>query len=474
MLLRTRDQFSVASDFPRWQRWALLPAFALLLALRLPLAWQHGRFLDEEATVFLAYAWHFPFADAVLRPFAGYLNLGATLPTALLAQAAKTHIFSLENAPYVTMLLGLLLQTFPALLLLTGKADWISSKTNKLLALLVLALLPATEEVYFNVLHIQFQLALCVALLLALDVPASRPLKIFSAAILVLAPLCGPGAIVFLPLFALRAMIEKDPARLHQILFLSAGSALQFSLFYSASPIRGFSPDAVTTTASLSARFIVMPLFGGGAADRVADLIVRSQLHGYLLTSCFAALAMLYFGLLAYSAWRYRRRTVWLIAGALTIAVVTLRAGLAHPNPYFALYASLGQRYNFLPLALLGLAIVGSIGLAKGRERTVYVALTALMLTTGTIQYFRPREEYAHGPIWSEEVQNWRQDHRHKLRAWPADRLTDLSDTPTLCAPPRSLEGDPAAPRYCESGWMFAFQTVATSSNFIETADGGG
>lgn len=48
------------------QRWALLAAFALLVALRLPAAWAHGRFQDEEATVFLAYAWHRPDRKSVV------------------------------------------------------------------------------------------------------------------------------------------------------------------------------------------------------------------------------------------------------------------------------------------------------------------------------------------------------------------------------------------------------------------------
>ena len=51
------------------QRLVLLASCALLIALRLPKAWIHGRFLGEEGTIFLAYAWHHAAGDALWRSF---------------------------------------------------------------------------------------------------------------------------------------------------------------------------------------------------------------------------------------------------------------------------------------------------------------------------------------------------------------------------------------------------------------------
>ena len=81
------------------ERWALLTLFALIVIFRLPNAWVHGRFQDEEATVFLAYAWHHPSVEALFRPFAGYWNFGANATTVLLSQLVKNGVVPLERRP---------------------------------------------------------------------------------------------------------------------------------------------------------------------------------------------------------------------------------------------------------------------------------------------------------------------------------------------------------------------------------------
>jgi hypothetical protein len=66
-----------AAVYSKSQRILLLAGFAVLLILRLPSAWWHGRLLGEEGTIFMAFAWHRPAGEALWRSFAGYLNLGA-------------------------------------------------------------------------------------------------------------------------------------------------------------------------------------------------------------------------------------------------------------------------------------------------------------------------------------------------------------------------------------------------------------
>src|SRR5579863_104210 len=144
------------SVFSRRQRWALLTVFALLVIFRLPHAWVHGRFLDEEATVFLAYAWHRPWLDALFRPFGGYWNLGANATTLLVVELVKHGVVPLERAPYLTMLMALAAQMLPAALILTGRASWLAGRSAVIAALLLIAMAPSTEEVFFNVMHMQF------------------------------------------------------------------------------------------------------------------------------------------------------------------------------------------------------------------------------------------------------------------------------------------------------------------------------
>jgi exodeoxyribonuclease VII small subunit len=166
---------------------------------------------------------------------------------------------SLEKAPYFTMLAGLAAQLVPAIVVLNSRSPWLQNFRHRGVALLILVLLPTTEEVFLNVMHIQFHLALGVALILCLKGGQGRLRAVFEPSILFLAPLCGPAAILLLPLFALRAVVDRDPSRWRQFAILASGAAIQLVLFYHPSGFRGVPFDPVTLAASLFIRLLVIP-----------------------------------------------------------------------------------------------------------------------------------------------------------------------------------------------------------------------
>jgi hypothetical protein len=432
---------------------SLIVGFALLIAMRLPAVWEHGRFQDEEATVFLAYAWNFPSTEALFRPFAGYWNLAANAATLLVARAVQGGLLPLEQAPYATMAAGLLAQLLPAFLILTGEARWLGGWMHRGAMLLAIALAPATEEVLLNVMHIQYHLALCVALILALEVPRSLGRRSFALLILFLAPLCGPGAIVFLPLFIFRALAVRDGARATQLAALALGSAIQLGLFYEASPVRGASLPPVDLLAAMAVRLFALPLSGTSGSYALADLARAKP----LIMAAVALLLVAGLTALAWSAWKRRDQSLWLLGASVAILGVTLGAGLATSDPYSAFFPYAGPRYNYLPLALFGVLLLAGCRQTGGREPgAVAVGLPALFLVMGAIHYFDPGPLYAEGPNWRNEVQAWRQDPTRPLAVWPAPFAADLSGRALPCKP-SGPRGDPTAPRYCESGWISYF-----------------
>jgi hypothetical protein len=435
-----------------------LAAFALIVILRLPNVWIHGRFQDEEATVFLAYAWHYPWLDALFRPFAGYLNLGATVPTVLVAQLVRNGVLQLEHAPYLTMIISLAFQVLPAVLLLTGNAEWLEERLAMIAALLMIAIAPATEEVFLNVLHIQFHLALCVALILALDVPPRRATNVGYCVLLFLAPLCGPGAIVLVPLFALRSAIDRDRTRLAQLAALTAGAAIQLLLFYGSSPLRGNSANPATIAAAMFVRLIALPLMGVRSADYAASSIQASQTVGGTLWQLAAGTAVILFAVLIGLAAKRRDGAIWLVLSALGIAMASFGLGIVIVNPADLFSVVRGERYNFLPIVLLSLSLVALAMRPSGKGKRVFACLCALVLFSGATGYFKPFQDYAEGPSWAAEAQAWIKDHRHPLAVWPGRWPADLSDETVQCRPANyNLAPSPTEPRYCESGWAGGF-----------------
>ncbi|WP_174291715.1 hypothetical protein [Sphingomonas bacterium] len=453
--------------FTRSQRWLLLAAFALLVAFRLPQAWVHGRFLDEEATVFLAYAWHHSLVDSMLRPFAGYLNLGATVPTALLAMLIRHAGLPLELAPYLTMTAALLAQLVPAALILTGRAAWLDARPAVVAALGIAVLAPATEEVFLNVLHIQFHLALACAAILALDVPRFRRAQIAYGTVLMLAPLCGPAAIMLVPLFALRAAIDRDPGRWRQCVPFVFGAAIQLLLFYGAAPVRAQGVSPVLVASAFTVRLIVLPLFNFGNADTLANAV---EAQGGTLLWITAAIGVAVFGLMLAAAARVRDAGLWLALAGLGVAAATFGHGMVLPDPIRVTSPWAGERYQYLPLVLIGWALI-ALAMRGGRTRLIFAAPCLLMLMAGAARYPAPSPHLASGPSWPTEVAAWRRDHRHPLAVWPKPWTADLSGQTRPCSPLTGHLARSTDPRYCESGWVGSF--FRNSEQVRKSGEGG-
>ncbi len=449
------DGGGAARVFTPPARLALLAAFAVLVLLRLPQASLHGRFLNEEGTIFFAYAWHRPALEALFRSFGGYLNLGANASTVAVAHLVRTGAWPLERAPCLTMLIALIFQLLPAILILTARARWLGNRRAVVAALLVIAIGPRTEEVFLNVLHIQFHLALCAALILALDVPASVVARVGYWALLILAPLCGPGAIVLMPFFALRSLIDRDLARIGQTAALAIGTALQLLLFFTPSPVRGQFLDPATLAAILFVRLVAMPFLTTKPAGKLGHLVYTSYSADGLGWWCAAAAMLAYGAALAVLAVRGRRDgAIWLIAPGLAIAVVSFGGGMivSGQSDWFSVGA--GERYNFLPLTLTSLGLIVLAERPGGRYRRVCAGLCALTLVSGATAYAKPIKELRQGPEWSREVAIWRRDHDYLPAGWSQSWRVDLSDRDRPCtrpAPGAAAAGDPS---YCEDAWL--------------------
>lgn len=446
--------YGACTVFSVRQRLGLFLAFTLLVVLRLPHAWAHGRFQGEEVTVFFAYAWHYPWYDALFRSFAGYLNLGATATTVVAVQLVKHGIVPLERIPYFTMVAALAVQSLPAVLILTGSARWLANRLAVIAALLIIAIAPATEEVFYNVLHIQFHLALCVGLILALNLPERRSARGGYGALLFFAPLCGPGAILLLPLFALRAVVDRDGRRWMQFIILAAGAAIQLLLFYGHSPARAHVLGAGTTAAVMFLRLVALPFVGVPFAYRSANMIYDSQVAGGFGWLWFAAATVLLAITMMIVATRRRDGAVWLLLGSLTIAAASFDFGMISATPVapFDIYSA--ERYNFLPNVLLGLALVALAVRPGSRGRPVFAALSGLIIFIGALNYLKPLHTFADGPSWVAEVSAWHRDHRHPMAAWPRPWTADLSDQSHPCHPSAQNRGNASDPGYCEIGWL--------------------
>ncbi len=405
---------------PRLTRALVLALFAALVLVRMPEIVLKGRFWAEEGRNFFGNAWVEPPLRALFTSYGGYLNLvanGATL--------AARDLMPLPLAPYLTIAVALLFQLLPPLLLLVARDAWLASWRVRLAAVLLILLVPGTEEIWLQTLHCQFELTVCCGLLLALEPPTGRA-ALLALAILALAPLCGPGGIVLVPLFLLRAALDRSPARLWQGLTMAAASAIQLALFVEPFAGRAYHLDLRLLLPVVSVRHLVEPFFGLKVAYRAGADVRRHLAAGHApLWSILFPFAV--FVPAAVAAWRTpgAASSRWLLAGAAATALAAYYGAIG--GLAILIGAQSGERYVFVPQALLGLAILSFAATAAGVPARVAAVATVWLIVVGTGTYVATLHDTRNGPAWRDEIRAWRRDPSHVIRLWPEGWTLRLS-----------------------------------------------
>jgi hypothetical protein len=372
-----------------------------------------GRFWAEEGHVFFARAWDMPPAQALFTPFGGYLNLLANA-----APLLARWILPLPFAPYLTIAIALLVQLCPPLLLLTARDAWLQPRHIRLAALLLVLLVPASEEIWLQTLHCQFELTLCCAIILSLDITPGK-IALLRLGLLALAPLCGPTAIALVPLFMLRTIIDRSRGRAIQTATLCLAAAIQLLLFFRAVPGRGYSFNPFLLLCVLTVRHLETPFLGVLHAEMVAAAIHARLAAGYIPRRA-TVLPILAFGALAVTTlWhRHARAARWLYGAAALIAAASYFGAIGGASALID--ARIGERYTFVPQALLGLTLLALAATTqRWTARTSWFAVVWL-LTVGAWEFVHPWPLISDGPAWRKEVALWRADPAHALQIWPA------------------------------------------------------
>lgn len=379
--------------------------FALLVMLRQPRIILLGRFWGEEGNIFFERAWNMPWDQALLMPYAGYLNLMANLGTVL-----ARHLAPLWAAPYVTTTIGLLTQCVPAALIVTSRAGWLQHRGVIAAALLMMAVMGFSISISLTTLGSQFYLALAVALILAFEAQ-SGAIGVLQYCVLLVAPLSGPASWALLPLFALRAAADRSQARLLQTCVLFAGVMLQVMFFYRATPMRYVGISPTLFGAVVLANHVIGPFIQGhlDAAVRSAIAASFSEAGGPLWPlGIVAVLSAVVFVALA----RLKDKgPLWMFCAGVAMTTISYFGALGQK---FVLLFD-GGRYAFASQALFELCLLSWCVMQRGSVRFLSRCAFAWIIVVSFMQY----RFVQLGPPWRPEVRKWEQNHSYALKIWP-------------------------------------------------------
>ena len=392
------------------ERLAYILFFALQVAGRMPRILGEGRFWAEEGQTFFVNAWNLPWSEALIVSYGGYLNFCANL-----AGVLARHFAPLSTAPYVSTAFALLIQCIPAVVIVTSRAPWLRSRIVCIAALLIIATPPCSAEVWLTSIHSQFHLALAAGLILSLPtrggvVGAMYCLTLSTAA------LTGPASWALAPLFAIRAAIDRSPARATQALFISAALLFQLVFFFRPMPGReiGIAPSlfgAIVLVKHIVLPFVSLHWIGDG--NPFASFSESLPLWPLLAVVLIFAVAI-YAALL-----HFREAPIFLLLSGAAIAASGY-IGAIGPKAEL-LQAVNGGRYAFVPQVLLGLALL-SWGIIHQRPTRLLAQIAVVwLIVVGLSDYVPPRKWIIQtGPQWAVEVQKWHRDPNYRLQIWPA------------------------------------------------------
>ena len=411
-----------------WGKAIIIAIFILLVAGRIPAILTVGRFWAEEGVVYYSAAWHEPWFDALFTVHTGYINIAASAATLL-----ALHLTSPEHAPQVTALFACAVQTLPAIILATSRIPWLENKLVFAAALILLLIPVGDAEVWLNSITSQFHMALCVGLILAADIRCGK-VGLLRNAILVLAPLTGPLSGTLVPVFLLRAGLERSRPRLIQTVCLGIPTLVQAVMILThPEPARSIGIGAPLLLAVIGIQNVILPIRGPSWATHLGEGAFYAFQRGGLSISAILA-AIFGIGALAFVLYRRRDRPAqWLFVAGCTLAVVGYSSALTLGHPLYLLFW-IGTRYSYAPSVLLSLSLLGLAASGTRFQRIISSVLVIWMIMIGWKPYFEVNSTFTGGTSWPAEVAKWRQDPVYGMQMWPPKwpvKLTlDPSDRP--------------------------------------------
>lgn len=341
-------RMSMASvDLPRGYAVAVIVIFELLILLRAPEQLLFDRVWAETGTLYFGYAYKYGLLSGFFHPVANYFDLSASLASVVAV------LLGLRYWPFVDAIFGY----FPMLALPFVLAGLGFSPRHRIGLLLILAAVIYSiqgSEVFGTVLHNKAWGAI-YSFIVVLSLALQQPMKPLHKVLLVMLPLTGPQAAMFLMIFGGLSLVFRAPRDCAWLLWVIPGLLLQIGCAFvphqaaAASSVRSISPLSL---------FLGADLFVTGFAALLFNnilLTVRSPVLWQIVLSNVAMLV--FFGGVAFASRQNLRERGLLLLGPIVVLHFLATVLLALHGAE-SLYRGMGMRYYFPAICMFGMWLV--------------------------------------------------------------------------------------------------------------------
>lgn len=408
----------------------VLVAAGAVMYWRAPSLLQAPRVWAEEGTVYLAFAYNHSWLQALIAPHQGYYGLFPNVAS-LLALA----VGGVRYAPNVTTWLAFSVQLVPVAIVVWGTSSLWDHWYQRILGVLVILLAASSGEVWLNTINSQFYLAIVTFLILMEDMSKTRSARRWIyCALLLLCGLSGPVSCFLLPVFILKAILQRNRETTIQIGILGLCVVVQGWAWWVSQSAgltlasRIGNLDLPSIVAVIFNRTMVAPILGqtfaGTSAAWLAS-IRKASLYQFGWLSFGLGLGMA--GFFSALCWRTLKRNGLILGSFLLVASLSVITALVPPQlgKIVLVNPQAGIRYFYAPSVMFLMLLLANIqfNLAnlKKWQTLLCIVLLAVGLVTGAAHYKPDIKQFmsVSWPRWEYEVYNWQVNHNYELQIWP-------------------------------------------------------
>jgi hypothetical protein len=324
-------------------------AALVLLVLRRPETVLRPAFFYEDGQVFYVGAYFGGVLEQLGRAYAGYL---VVIPRIV---AELEWLVPVAVAPLVGNLISLVAVALLAAFIASDRlSNVFPERWTRLLLAALLILLPGSWETLGSITLIQWYAAIYLVAVAIAAPPSRRSFEVVEAIVVTCAGLTGPFAILFMPLFWVRAAVRRDRWSGVLAAIVSVCAAVQLAILVASGERSAGLPDLGVAVGNLSYRLWATVL-GGRWTSGLTSIGVDPLVVGAATVVLLAALVVV---------WTRVPRVPRLAFGYAALAVIAstiLDQPQGFPeSPYLA------ERYFIIPAFCVAIAVVSVLA---DRER---------------------------------------------------------------------------------------------------------
>jgi len=385
------------------------------------------RFWGEEGAFYFKHAYSFAKSPTwffgLLNVPSGYVDLWPAVSATISA-----NLFALEQAPFATTLAAFAVQILPLAIVMWTRSTLWNTSARKVLVFAIVVFNSSSGEIFLNTTNSQWHFGIASFLTLLASADGGRAQRAASRAWLAIGGLTCLASCLMTPFFWERAIRERAKERFVQAIILTACSAVQVVVMFSAwgegrpRVFKVFAENATTLISIIWVKSFGLVFAGPKAMSELSGMLSKTAGEGGpLFVLLGLGMAAATGAILVFLGAQMDRTERLFWTGAYFVVILASILGSRPESKGVLALPGVGERYFFVPNIILSLFVLRSLLLATGqgfRKPILAFLLTAAIVSV--VLSYRPSVISSPAwPNWKEQCLLRKENPGRAMEIWP-------------------------------------------------------